>query len=135
MSTLRRRVQLDMWKQHHSWVFCLLAAAWALTYADLGYANQNRSSETVKAFVLAGQSNMEGKAKNSLFDYQATAPRRRTFFRTCGMAINGPHAMMSTSSSWTGMASSRSGTDPQVEPASNTSLVTAWVNTLRNRCC
>jgi alpha-galactosidase len=29
---------------------------------------------TVKVFILAGQSNMEGKAKNSLLEYQATAP-------------------------------------------------------------
>ena len=28
-----------------------------------------------KVFVLAGQSNMEGKAQNSLLEYQATAPK------------------------------------------------------------
>ena len=30
------------------------------------------SAKTVRAFILAGQSNMEGKARNSLLDFQAT---------------------------------------------------------------
>lgn len=35
---------------------------------------------TVKVFVLAGQSNMEGKANNELFDHQAADPATRDFF-------------------------------------------------------
>jgi len=38
------------------------------------------AEETVKVFVLAGQSNMEGKAKNSLLDYQATTPKTKALF-------------------------------------------------------
>ena len=34
----------------------------------------------VKVFVLAGQSNMEGKARNTLLDYQAEAPDTKDFF-------------------------------------------------------
>ncbi len=34
----------------------------------------------VKVFILAGQSNMEGKAKMSLVDYQATQPATRDLF-------------------------------------------------------
>ena len=34
----------------------------------------------VKVFVLAGQSNMEGKAKNSLLDHQATDPNTQELF-------------------------------------------------------
>jgi len=33
---------------------------------------QASAEKTVKVFILAGQSNMEGKAKNSLLEYQAT---------------------------------------------------------------
>ena len=35
---------------------------------------------TVKVFILAGQSNMEGKAKNKLLDYQATAEGTKELF-------------------------------------------------------
>ena len=38
------------------------------------------SAETVKVFVLAGQSNMEGKAKMSLLEYQSTAPETKAEF-------------------------------------------------------
>ncbi len=34
----------------------------------------------VKVFILAGQSNMEGKAPNTLFDYQAADPKTRDLF-------------------------------------------------------
>jgi alpha-galactosidase len=34
----------------------------------------------VKVFILAGQSNMEGKAKNELLDHQATAPDTKQLF-------------------------------------------------------
>ncbi len=39
-------------------------------------------AQAVKVFVLAGQSNMEGKAKNSLLESQATDPRFKDFWAT-----------------------------------------------------
>lgn len=38
------------------------------------------AAETVKVYILAGQSNMEGKAPNKLFDHQATDPKTKEFF-------------------------------------------------------
>jgi alpha-galactosidase len=38
------------------------------------------ADDTVKVFILAGQSNMEGKAKNKLLEYQATAPETKELF-------------------------------------------------------
>jgi hypothetical protein len=38
------------------------------------------SENTVKVFILAGQSNMEGKAKNTLLDHQATDPNTEQLF-------------------------------------------------------
>lgn len=38
------------------------------------------AADTVKVFVLAGQSNMEGKAQNTLLDHQATDPKTKDFF-------------------------------------------------------
>src|SRR6185295_14156037 len=38
------------------------------------------AQEPVQVFVLAGQSNMEGKAPNTLFDFQATDPKSRELF-------------------------------------------------------
>jgi len=46
------------------------AAAWA---AD--------AAKPVKVFILAGQSNMEGKAPNTLLDYQAEAPETKDLFK------------------------------------------------------
>ncbi len=37
-------------------------------------------AQTVKVFILAGQSNMEGKAPNALLDHQAADPKTRDFF-------------------------------------------------------
>jgi len=37
-------------------------------------------SKPVKVFILAGQSNMEGKAPNALLDFQATDPKTRDLF-------------------------------------------------------
>jgi alpha-galactosidase len=39
-----------------------------------------RAEETVKVFLLAGQSNMEGKAPNTLLDHQATDPKTKELF-------------------------------------------------------
>ncbi|MHC4314242.1 MAG: hypothetical protein ACYSW3_17450 [Planctomycetota bacterium] len=39
------------------------------------------TSKKVKVFILAGQSNMEGKAKLSLLEYQIDQPETRDFFK------------------------------------------------------
>ncbi|MEO1530144.1 MAG: sialate O-acetylesterase, partial [Planctomycetota bacterium] len=36
--------------------------------------------DTVKVYILAGQSNMEGKAQNKLWNHQATDPKTSEFF-------------------------------------------------------
>ena len=46
----------------------------------LAWAEAARAEKTVKVFVLAGQSNMEGKAKNSLLESQAADPRFKDFW-------------------------------------------------------
>ena len=38
------------------------------------------AADTVKVFILAGQSNMEGKAPNPLWDHQATDAKTKDFF-------------------------------------------------------
>ena len=38
------------------------------------------ADKPVKVFILAGQSNMEGKAPNALLDHQATDPKTRDLF-------------------------------------------------------
>ncbi len=43
-------------------------------------ASAAQAADTVKVFILAGQSNMEGKAKNSLLDYQAEAAETKELF-------------------------------------------------------
>ena len=53
---------------------CIAASLTAVAAARAG------DEQTVKVFVLAGQSNMEGKAKNELLDYQATDPKTRDLF-------------------------------------------------------
>lgn len=51
-------------------VFLLLLAAAPLFAAD----------KPIKVFILAGQSNMEGKAPNTLFDHQAADPKTKDLF-------------------------------------------------------
>ena len=38
------------------------------------------ADKPVKVFILAGQSNMEGKAPNALLDHQATDPKTKAVF-------------------------------------------------------
>lgn len=38
------------------------------------------AADTVKVYILAGQSNMEGKAQNKLWEHQATDPKTKDFF-------------------------------------------------------
>ena len=63
---------------------CLLLVVVSMLLAlPLSVATQVQAAEkddTVKVFILAGQSNMEGKAKNSLLDHQATDPKTAELF-------------------------------------------------------
>lgn len=55
---------------------CLLAAV----LAAFAQSPSPAADKTVKVFVLAGQSNMEGKAPNALLDHQATDPKTKGLF-------------------------------------------------------
>lgn len=46
----------------------------------LGSTAAQADEKTVKVFILAGQSNMEGKAKNTLLDHQATDEKTKASF-------------------------------------------------------
>jgi len=52
----------------------------AMIVAFLSPAILSAETPTVKVFILAGQSNMEGKASNELFEHQATDPKTAEFF-------------------------------------------------------
>jgi hypothetical protein len=54
-------------------ITALVSTAAAVRAAD--------TAQTVKVFVLAGQSNMEGKAPNTLLDYQAEDPKTKDLFQ------------------------------------------------------
>ena len=43
----------------------------------------------VKVFILAGQSNMEGKAKNELLDHQATDAKTKEWILFCIQVVPG----------------------------------------------
>ena len=59
----------------------ITAVAAMVMVALPGAVKQARAAgDTVKVFVLAGQSNMEGKAKNTLLDHQATDPKTKDMF-------------------------------------------------------
>lgn len=62
-------------KKHIAFVLGAATAAMLATAAAL------RAADTVKVFLLAGQSNMEGKAPNTLLDDQAEAPETKQFFQ------------------------------------------------------
>jgi hypothetical protein len=53
----------------------------------------------VKVFLLAGQSNMEGKAPNALLEHQAGDPKTRPNSPTCARAASGSCATTCSSSS------------------------------------
>src|SRR3954451_17089175 len=55
----------------------IVASIFALFFMT---ADLHAADKPVKVFILAGQSNMEGKAPNSLLDHQATDPKTRDFF-------------------------------------------------------
>lgn len=56
-----------------------VATSLALALLLVGGKNVS-AEETVKVFILAGQSNMEGKAGNSLLDHQATDEKTKEFY-------------------------------------------------------
>ncbi|MGC4002118.1 MAG: sialate O-acetylesterase [Pirellulales bacterium] len=61
----------------------LAALGFALGMSAIAQAADETAAKTagvVKVFILAGQSNMEGKAPNALFDHQATDPKTKDFF-------------------------------------------------------
>jgi len=66
-----------MQKQILSIALAALVAALLVTAAAAPAADD---AKTVKVFILAGQSNMEGKAANSLLNHQATDPKTKGFF-------------------------------------------------------
>lgn len=57
-----------------------LAVAFACMGLVAMFAFTAPAAEPVKVFILAGQSNMEGKAKMSLVEYQASAPETAPLF-------------------------------------------------------
>jgi len=59
----------------------LLAVLFAITAIAWIQAADPVGAGRVKVFILAGQSNMEGKAKLELLDYQIRAPETRDFFK------------------------------------------------------
>ena len=60
------------------------------------------ADDTVKVFLLAGQSNMEGKAKNELITHQATDSKTAELFKHLTPTTNGPSEMMCSSNFSTG---------------------------------
>ncbi len=62
-------------KPFHPFLIPILAAS------ILASAGDARGKDKVKVFILAGQSNMEGKAKNSLLEHQATDPKTADLFK------------------------------------------------------
>jgi alpha-galactosidase len=59
------------------WVVAIAALAVSIAVARTSTAAEG----AVKVFILAGQSNMEGKAPNTLLDYQAEAPETKDLFK------------------------------------------------------
>jgi alpha-galactosidase len=55
-------------------------AALALFLFLFVIASLHAADKPVKVFILAGQSNMEGKARNTLLEYQATDAKTKDFF-------------------------------------------------------
>lgn len=59
----------------------LVAITLFLLMLGLPCAADGRSGKPVKVFILAGQSNMQGKAKVALLDYQAQQPATHALFK------------------------------------------------------
>jgi len=63
----------------HTW-FLVGIVLFTVLSATITTARAADDEKAVKVFVLAGQSNMEGKAKNALLDHQAEAPKTKELF-------------------------------------------------------
>ena len=63
----------------HNWLVAGIVL-FAASLATVTTAWAADGEETVKVFILAGQSNMEGKAKNALLEHQATDPKTKDLF-------------------------------------------------------
>ena len=61
-------------------ISCVVAIAISCTMWSVCLTAQAQPPEIVKVFVLAGQSNMEGKASNKLLEYQASDPKTSDLF-------------------------------------------------------
>ena len=57
-----------------------LSASIALLFSGFILAASAPAAETVKVFVLAGQSNMEGKVQSKLMNFQATDGKTKELF-------------------------------------------------------
>ncbi len=51
-----------------------------VSFSLASFATAAEEADTVKVFILAGQSNMEGKAPNALLEHQATDPKTKDLF-------------------------------------------------------
>ena len=61
-------------------LFVALVVSIAALPAAVTAARAADAEKSVKVFILAGQSNMEGKAKNKLLEHQAQAPKTKELF-------------------------------------------------------
>ena len=65
-------------------MFHVLIRAFTLAFMLVAFAGTGQlataAEKPVKVFILAGQSNMEGKAKNTLLDHQATDGKTKALF-------------------------------------------------------
>jgi len=62
-------------------LFIALGAGITASLATTTAVRAADTAKPVKVFLLAGQSNMEGKAPNTLLDYQAEAPETKDLFK------------------------------------------------------
>jgi len=62
-------------------LFIALGVAICASVATAAAGRASDAAKPVKVFILAGQSNMEGKAPNTLLDYQAEAPETKDLFK------------------------------------------------------
>lgn len=70
-----------MTKQAVKNIFLVAAAIGLLAFPEQAFVATAEEAGTVKVFLLAGQSNMEGKAANSLLESQALDPKTKDLFQ------------------------------------------------------
>jgi len=64
----------------HKWLMAIIGPLPALSGFAAPVVEAAETKKPVKLFILAGQSNMEGKAKTSLLDHQVSQPATRPLF-------------------------------------------------------